>query len=69
MAGNRNTPCRLWVDTAISEFLTAVTQIGNADYFLFGLPVAGVAEFLTLILVAVNVSLGAKAVVQTETLP
>jgi hypothetical protein len=52
----RNSP--QWVETAISDFSKAAAQIGNADYLVIRAPAAGMAEYRTLMVVAVNVSSG-----------
>ena len=55
---------RLRVESAISEFSRADAQIRSTDYLLGKSPTAAVAEFRTLMLLAVNVSSGSKAPVQ-----
>ena len=36
--------CLFWVETAISAFLIAAAEIGNADHLVIKLPAAAVAE-------------------------
>ena len=58
MSGMEKGDRRLRVESVISEFSGADAQIGNSDYLVIRPPAAAVAEYRTLMVVAVNASLG-----------